>query len=193
MQDDSGCPAECAPKRFCLCATNPSVSMGETLTQRLNMTSTTPSLIPRIIPITSCARPPSWLCLLRVSRLKPFVALLVLALWATCMVRCELVSLAAAEADSCCDTGAEQCPAAPAPANQCVCSLTLSGGIIAEKSTVPLPLLVGLPLFTVPTELEIPRPAAPARAWTFSPPELQTTWQFSFRAALSPRAPSFVS
>jgi hypothetical protein len=130
---------------------------------------------------------------MRVNRLKPFVALIVLALWATCTIRCELVNLASAEADSCCDTAADQCPAKPAPANQCVCSLTLSGGIIAEKTTVSLPLLIGLPLFTVPTELETPRPAAPVRAWTFSPPELHTSWQFSFRAALSPRAPSLVS
>jgi hypothetical protein len=153
------------------------------------MTPTTPSVSPRI----SCARPPLWLFLLRVHRLKPFVALIVLALWATCTVRCELVSLASAEADSCCHTAADQCPAKPAQANQCVCSLTHSGGIIAEKSTVPLLLLIALRLFTVPTELEIPRPTAPVREWTFSPPELQTTWQFSFRAALSPRAPSFVS
>jgi len=125
--------------------------------------------------------------------MKPFVAFLMLALWASCTIRCELVSLASAEADSCCDHAADQSPDKPTPVSQCVCSLALSSGYIAEKTTVSLPLLVGLPIFALPTELEVPKSDAPSSALTSSPPELFTSWQFSFRAALSPRAPSFVS
>jgi hypothetical protein len=74
-----------------------------------------------------------------------------------------------------------------------VCSFALSGGIIAEKTTIPLSLLVTVPLFTVPTEFQIPPPSVPVGALIFSPPELHTTWQFDSRTALPPRAPSFVS
>jgi hypothetical protein len=128
-----------------------------------------------------------------VNRLKPFVAFIVLALWASCAVRCELGSLASSDETGCCGSAADQSPKAPAPINQCLCSWTLSGGYIAEKTTVPLPLLVGLPLFTLPAELDVPKSTAPASLLTFSPPELLTGWQFFQRAALLPRAPSFVS
>jgi hypothetical protein len=128
-----------------------------------------------------------------VNRLKPLVAFIVLALWASCAVRCELGSLVSSEDTACCGSAADQSPETPAPASHCVCSWALSGGYIAERTTFPLPLLVGLPLFTLPTELEAPKSDAGAKVLIFSPPDLLTSWQFSFRAALSPRAPSFVS
>jgi hypothetical protein len=131
--------------------------------------------------------------LLHVNRLKPFVTLLVLTLWASCMIRCELVSLACSEADSCCDSAADKTPANPAPADHCVCSLARTGGYIAAKTAVPLPLLAGIPLLTLPDYLDLPTPDGHASELIFSPPELVRSWQFSFRAALSPRAPSFVS
>lgn len=127
------------------------------------------------------------------NRLKPFVALIVLALWASCTIRCEVESLACSDADVCCDSAADESPEKPAPADHCVCSWVRSGGYIAEKTAVPLPLPVCLPLFALPAYLEIPICDAHASELTFSPPELRTSWQFSSRAALSPRAPSFVS
>jgi hypothetical protein len=129
----------------------------------------------------------------RVNRLKPFVAFMVLALWASCAVRCELASLASTEDTACCGGPAGQSSETPTPANQCLCSWALSGGYISEKTSVPLPLLVGLPLFNLATEMEAPKSDAAASVLIFSSPELLTSWQFSFRAALSPRAPSFVS
>ena len=128
-----------------------------------------------------------------VNRLKPFVALIVLALWASCTIRCELVSLACSEADTCCDSAADKSPEKPSPANHCVCSWVRSGGYISEKTAIPLPLPIGLPLVPLPAYLEVPMPDSHASELTFSPPELLTSWQFAFRAALSPRAPSFVS
>ena len=144
-------------------------------------------------PRLSCIVHGAVVFLLRVNRLKPFVALIVLALWASCTIRCELVSLACSEADTCCDSAADKSPEKPAPAGHCVCSWVKSGGYIAEKSVVSLPLPVGLPLVPLPAYLEVPMPDRHASELTFSPPELLTSWQFSFRAALSPRAPSFVS
>ena len=128
-----------------------------------------------------------------VNRLKPFVALIVLALWATCTIRCDLLSVASSATDSCCDSAADNSPEKRAPANQCECSLALSGGFIAEKTTVLMPLLVGLPLLAPSTEVEIPKSDACVAELIFSPPELLTSWHISSRAAGSPRAPSFVS
>jgi hypothetical protein len=130
-----------------------------------------------------------------VNRLKPLVAFIVLALWASCAVRCELANLVSASKMACCDDATDQSPETPSPAqhNQCVCSWALSGGYVAQRAIVPPPLLVSLPLFTPPAELEAPQPVAPDKTLSFSPPELLTSWQFSQRAALSPRDPSLVS
>jgi len=151
-------------------------------------------LWPRCLtPRFGCNIPGALVFLSGVNRLKPFVALIVLALWASCTIRCELVSLASSEADSCCDSAADKSSEEPVPANHCVCSWVRSGGYISEKSAIPLPLPVGLPLVPLPDYLEVPMPDSHASELTFSPPELLTSWQFSFRAALSPRAPSSVS
>ena len=144
-------------------------------------------------PRFSCYVRAGSLYLSRVNRLKPFVALIVLALWATCTIRCELVSLSSSETDACCETAPDKCPEKPAPANQCVCGLARSDGFIAAATVVSSPVVVDLPLFTVPAHLELPMHDPPSREVIFSPPELRTTWQFSFRTALSPRAPSFIS
>lgn len=125
--------------------------------------------------------------------MKPFVALIVLALWASCAVRCDLVSLACFEEGSCCDSDVNKSPEKPAPADHCVCSWVRSGGYISEKSAVPLPCLDEFPLFTFPAYLEISLPDARASEMTFPPPELLTSWHISNRAAAAPRAPSIAS
>lgn len=141
----------------------------------------------------SCEIPASLLFLSHVKRLKTVVSLIVLALWSACTINCEIVNLAAAEMASCCDEqdGKEQ--RTPAQPDRCVCGWIRSGGYIAEKTVVPLPLPVDLPLFAFPGCVEVPMPDAAASELIFSPPEFLTSWQFSYRAALSPRAPSFVS
>lgn len=130
-----------------------------------------------------------------VNRLKPLVALIVLALWASCAVRCELANLVSVSETACCDSATDQSPETPAPVhhNQCVCSWAMSCGYIAQRAIVPQPLLVSLPLFTPPTEFIAPQPVAPATALVLSPPELLASWQFFQRMALSPRDPSIVS
>jgi hypothetical protein len=128
-----------------------------------------------------------------VNRLKPFLAMIVLALWATCTLRCEMVSLAGSVEADCCVSVAGQQPETPAPADHCVCSWVRSGGYIVEKTAVILPLPVSLPLLALPEYLDVPMPDALSNELILSPPELHASWQFSFRAALSPRAPSFVS
>jgi len=128
-----------------------------------------------------------------VNRLKPFVALIVLALWASCTIRCELWCLAGSEEAACCVSAEAPSPAMPAPADDCVCSWVKSGRYIAETSLVPLPLPVGVLLKNLSADLSIPSSPASIAVSTTSPPDLLPSWQFSSRAALPPRAPSFVS
>ena len=121
------------------------------------------------------------------TRLKPFVALMVLTLWASCTIRCELVSLVCCDEVACCDSADSKSPEKPAPADQCVCSWARSGEYIAARNDIPLPLPAGVPLFTLAAPLEVPTGDARVTKLIFSPPDLST------RAAALPRAPSFVS
>jgi hypothetical protein len=145
-------------------------------------------------PRFSCDNPASLVFLPCMNRLKTLVSLMVLALWATCTLRCEMEVLASSAPVSCCDEAGEESDQAPAQPQHCICSFVQSGGFIVEKSNVPIPL----PNDALFTSTALPKAdvtlsaLAPAEL-TFSPPELRTSWQFSFRAALSPRAPSFVS
>jgi len=122
------------------------------------------------------------------------VSLLVLALWATCTLRCEIELLAPSAAMSCCGETGEQSNPTPTQPEHCICSFIQSRGFISEKRGVPLPL--PKPALFVATALRPPheRPPKPAPAELISPsPELIKGWQFSHRAAAPPRAPSFVS
>jgi hypothetical protein len=93
----------------------------------------------------------------------------------------------------CCEGETE--PSAPSNCEDAVCGSLESGGYRLEESQVacPAPILVlvislvdGL-VATKPPPLESsPIPEA-------APPELLSSWQFSSRAAPSPRAPSFAS
>lgn len=141
----------------------------------------------------SCDISVSLLSLSGVKRLKTVLSLIVLALWSACTINCEIVNLTAAEMSPCCDEQGGKQQQTPAQSDHCVCSWVKSGGYIAEKTAVPLLLPVCLPLFALPAYSEVPMPDAQAKELTCSPPELLTSWQFSSRTALSPRAPSFVS
>ena len=134
------------------------------------------------------------LFLSRVNRFKTIVSLIVLALWATCTVRCDIEILAHSGAMACCDESGDESNQAPSQPQHCVCSFIQSGGFISEKSGVPMPLPTdSLFISTVLSQANdsVPTPA-PAELIS-PPPELVKSWQFSFRTALPPRAPSFVS
>jgi hypothetical protein len=128
-----------------------------------------------------------------VNRLKPFVSLMVLTLWASCTIHCQIEPLTHSETSACCNETGGESNQTPAQDGHCICSWVKSGGYISEKSVVPLPLPIGHPLFTLPAYLEIPMPDPCASELTFSPPDLLTSWHISNRAAPLPRAPSFVS
>jgi hypothetical protein len=128
-----------------------------------------------------------------VNWLKPWVALIVLALWASCAIRCEAISLTGATAHACCGDATDDCGGKPAAPGHCVCSWVKSGGYISENTGVPLPQPVAVVVFAQPMDEHVVLPATKVTELIFSPPELLTTWQFSQRTALSPRDPAFVS
>jgi hypothetical protein len=127
-----------------------------------------------------------------VNRLKTVVSLIVLALWATCTLRCEIEILAHSAAMSCCDEAGDESNQAPAQPKHCVCSFIQSGGFISEKSDISMPLpndALFIAIASPQADDSLPAPAE----LILSPPELAKSWQFSYRAAAPPRAPSFVS
>ena len=114
-------------------------------------------------------------------------------LWVPLTMHCRLESLPGVEFLVCCPS--EQ--AAPHQDSDCdddTCAVVESGFYKCENNTVAVPVPALVPaLFLAPLfSLEVIH-ATNRIAFDASPPELQTTWQFSFRAALRPRAPSFVS
>lgn len=129
-----------------------------------------------------------------VNRLKPIVAWVVLALWASCTLRCEIRSLMHLGPPSCCDEGTGESNQTPADSNHCVCSTIQAGGYVSPDTAVyvppPIGVLVALDL-SFNTD-EFPANLGPGEL-IFAPPELPMTWRFAHRAAGSARAPSFVS
>ena len=108
------------------------------------------------------------------------------------MIRCEMEMTSRSVPLNCC--ASENGGSNQNQTDKCVCSFLESGGILSEQSHITLPspneLLV---LFAVIQDTdELPAIHSVADA-TLAPPELKSCWQFSFRTALSPRAPSFVS
>jgi hypothetical protein len=126
--------------------------------------------------------------------MKTIVSLMVLALWATCTVRCEMEVLASSAAISCCDEAGEEPNQAPNQSQHCICSFIRLGGVIVEKGNVPTPLPnADCFISTALPQAGVGLPELAPADLIFPPPELARSWQFSHRAAAPPRAPSFVS
>jgi hypothetical protein len=132
-----------------------------------------------------------------VNRLKTILTLLLALFWLPVTMHCGLESLPGIEFLSCCphDDAASQ----PAPAHQdndCetdACATVESGLYKQEDSTqsVSVPLLA---LAAWMWAAELPADSTPDFSPASSaPPELPRRWQFSYRTALPPRAPSLVA
>jgi hypothetical protein len=130
----------------------------------------------------------------RVKILKRTIALTCLALWLPVSMHCSLETIPGFNLlDWCCDTGASQ----PAK-NDCAqdsCGEIEAGLYKIEDNPALAPSLAIVLAMASPVEaLQPPKPTPTAFLPTdSSPPELTQTWQFSRRAALPARAPSFVS
>lgn len=140
---------------------------------------------------------PSWRIniISSVRALKTFFVLLLLGTWFPCTVRCSMEMMASVEPLACCDNSkvGNDSSQTPASSEQCVCTWMRSGGYAFQKCAplnAPEDVLL---LFTLSPHIE-ESPTDPALPkFVFSPPELSTSWQFYFRTASPPRAPSIAS
>jgi len=126
-----------------------------------------------------------------VNGLTKTIALVLLALWMPVTAHCKLETLSGLDFLACVEHQ-DSVPHQDSDCKEDVCASVESGDYRVEDNP-PLNLL---PLAIVtPTEIDWladdPRPELIIPAKTYSPPELPRFWQFSFRTALPPRAPSF--
>jgi hypothetical protein len=130
-----------------------------------------------------------------VKSFRTLLTLLLVALWPLVTSHCNLEPFAGLEFLSCAEAPAN---AAPHQENGCEtdsCASVESGSYKTEdgRQVVPAPSLIPSAFLTA-ILLEATQPVASQNiAPHFTPPELPKVWQFSFRTALPPRAPSFVS
>ena len=125
---------------------------------------------------------------------RTLVTLLLVALWPLATSHCNLEQLAGLEFLACAD---EPAAVAPHQDNSCEtdsCASVESGFYKTEDGSqlVPTPSLVPSAFLTA-VLAEAAQPASIRQISHFAPPDLPRVWQFSFRTALPPRAPSFVS
>lgn len=137
----------------------------------------------------------SAICILPLVKwLNRVVAAALLVLWIPATSLCLLEIAGWLSNDGCCPSGSAGSPGSE-PSDESPCCLLASGSYKAndeERAIAPTPLVAFLSVlnFFEPAE----RTDEPQRnGFEPSPPELLAGWQFSSRAALPPRAPSFVS
>ena len=133
-------------------------------------------------------------CILRVvSKLTRFFATLTLALYGLASEHCKLEAMPAFSFLRCC-CSSESSPTLPRDCSQDVCGSVESGACKSEDQSAvsPVPVLVLAVVLPLADEART-RSASAAESFGPAPPELPRFWQFSYRAALPPRAPSFAS
>lgn len=124
---------------------------------------------------------------------KRILAGALVVLWVPLTMHCRLESLPGMEFLVCCPHE-DASPHQDSDCDDDVCAAIESASYKTENNrvVVPTPVLAPALLLSIPLSLEV-IPAANHIAFEASPPELPATWQFFFRTALPPRAPSFVS
>jgi len=129
--------------------------------------------------------------------LKTILVMAVLAFWLPATNHCRLELIPGLEFLACCGHSEDE-QAGEHHENECaddLCAQVEDGLYKAESNQVVVEAPPASHLGVLPAALEqtpSPERAGPARLDS-SPPELSKTWQFSFRAAAPPRAPSLVS
>jgi len=126
--------------------------------------------------------------------LRNTLLLLLAAAWLPLTAHCRLEALPGLEFLQCADEQACQHESAPNSGGTC-CSFESSEYFLPAHQPAVHPVLVlALPPFESPMELVRGLPAsASLGVLTAAPPDLPSAWQFVFRTALPPRAPSFAS
>ena len=132
--------------------------------------------------------------LLRVTWFMKSVAVLLLALWVPVTMHCTLETMPGFSfLQWCC--GGDEAPEQDHDCSQDFCSAVESGLYKIEDNPAVVPALVLLLAFAAwDCVAEPPTDSAPQFVPVSSaPPELPRLWQFSYRTALPPRAPSLVA
>ena len=128
-----------------------------------------------------------------VSRLTKLVALTVLALWGLAAMHCKLEALPGFDLfKSCCFV--DSASSSQEDCERDGCCAVEDGGYRSEEQTAsaPQPLLI-LALLSAVIEAPLPELQVCSFVACLPPPELPRAWQFSYRTALPPRAPSLVA
>ena len=130
---------------------------------------------------------------MRVRALAKTMAFVLLALWVPATMHCALETVPGLSfLQWCC--GSDEAPQAAHDCSQDSCSAVESGFYKIEDNPTVAPGLAALLALTdsdgfVEPPADPPPHSTPASS---APPELPRFWQFSYRTALPPRAPSFV-
>jgi hypothetical protein len=122
-------------------------------------------------------------------------ALALAVLWLPVSVHCQLEQLPGLDFLSCCD---HEDTTAPHQDDDCegdACAVVESGLYKSEERQISLPApdLAPVVFQLLPSPDPLSCTVARGGVDGTAPPELARVWQFSFRAALPPRAPSLVS
>ena len=130
------------------------------------------------------------------SRLRPLIAILLLALWLPATLHCALEAAGCLRAEECCDGHTDSACTRDA------CDTLETGFVKPAALHVVLPpffpdtaarlLDAFCPLLLAPTALLLP-PDTGVTGTVAAPPEVARTWHFLVRAAPAPRAPSLAS
>ena len=128
-----------------------------------------------------------------VSKLTKVFAMLTLALWGLASMHCTLEALPGLDfLKTCCF--ADTAPSSQSGCETDGCGAVEDAGYRPEEQPVsaPLPLLILAALASAPeaTPFEFQTRSV---VGSLSPPELPQAWQFSYRTALPPRAPSLLA
>ena len=127
-------------------------------------------------------------------RIKAAVALVLALVWVPAVSCCLIDESGLLGKQDCCSK--EHSHSVPGPGNcDKPCGALASATYVSQQNQLLLLAPAGVSLFDCAFSLmEVPRPAGIGRELpATAPPELAGHWQFSFRTALSPRAPSFAS
>jgi hypothetical protein len=127
-----------------------------------------------------------------VQRIKTVVAVLLALVWLPAVSCCLIDASGLRGKPDCCPK--EHSVPGPGNCNK-PCGALASATYLPQQAPLLVIAPICLPLFDCAFSLiEIHRPAGVCRELpTNAPPELAGHWQFSFRTALPPRAPSFAS
>ena len=128
-----------------------------------------------------------------VSKLTQIAAMLALVLYGLASMHCTLEGVPGFEfLKSCCFVDAES--SAPSDCEGDGCGPVEHGKYRPEEQTVSVPQPLLIAAFVAPViQASVPEPLSAFLAPSESPPGLSKPWQFSYRTALSPRAPSAAS